>query len=407
MATRAAETAVAASNDPISKAPDLNHPESRKRRVYAAFKSGDARFDGRMYVGVSSTGVYCRTVCSAKMPKYENCTFYRTAAEAEAAGFRPCLTCRPEVAPGRALVDARSNLARRTATLLQEECASTTSMETLAGRLGYTSRHVRRTFMDEYGVTPAQYALTCRLLMAKSMLTDTQLPVAQVAEASGFGSVRRFNQAFKEKYHLTPTDLRKRRRTSRSTETITLHVGYRPPYRFDELLAFFRDRALAGVEKVGDSSYARTARVFLADGRTASGWLRVHDEPDRNRLAITLSDSLAPAVPLVLARVKRQFDVDCDPQAVAEGLASLEHTVPGSVHPGTRLPGCFDPFETSCRAVLGQQISVKAANKLAARVVEAHGIPVDTGMEGLSRAFPRPVELLALGDLEESLGVWA
>lgn len=189
---------------------DLNTSEKRRRALYKVFESGDTRFDGQVFVGVSSTGIYCRTVCKAKMPKYENCTFFRTAAEAEAAGFRPCMTCRPELAPGLSLVDARSNLARRAARMLQARCASSMSIESVAAKLGYTGRHLRRAFEAEYGVTPAQYLRTCRLLLAKSLLTDTDLPVSRVAKSSGFGSVRRFNDAFKEHYRLTPSDLRKK-----------------------------------------------------------------------------------------------------------------------------------------------------------------------------------------------------
>ena len=194
---------------------DLNHPESRKRALYAAFASKDARFDGQAFVGVSSTGVYCRPVCHVHMPKYENCTFYETAAEAEAAGYRPCLVCRPELAPGHSIADASANLARRAASLLREGCTSGESLERMAERLGYTDRHLRRAFQREFEVTPVQYLQTCRLLLAKSLLTDSDLPVSQVAAAAGFKSVRRFNDLFKERYRLTPTAVRKsaRRRT--------------------------------------------------------------------------------------------------------------------------------------------------------------------------------------------------
>lgn len=389
----------------ITGTDELNRPEERKRAVYEAFASADPRFDGQMFVGVSSTGIYCRTVCTAKVPKYENCTFFRTAAEAEAAGYRPCLTCRPEVAPGFSAVDAKASLARRAADMIRERCTAPDGIEATAAKLGYTGRHLRRAFADEYGVTPSQYAQTCRLLLAKALLTDSDLPVSMVAEASGFGSVRRFNDVFKEHYRLTPTDLRKHGKTEAvPSGTIKVCLGYRPPYRFAELLSFFRKRALEGAEIVGGESYMRAVRLEEPDGAVAQGWLRVEDDPKRNRLAVTMSESLVPCVPQVVSRVRRMFDVDCDPQAIARGLAPLEGVVPGAVREGARLPGCFDPFETACRAVLGQQVSVAAANKLAARIVERYGTPPETGIEGLTHVFPAPAEILALGPIEDALG---
>lgn len=384
---------------------DLNASEKRRRTLYKAFESGDTRFDGQVFVGVSSTGIYCRTVCKAKMPKYENCLFFRTAAEAEAAGFRPCMTCRPELAPGLSLVDAGSNLARRAAQMLQARCASSTSVESIAAKLGYTDRHLRRAFEAEYGVTPAQYFRTCRLLLAKSLLTDTDLPVSRVAKASGFGSVRRFNDAFKEHYRLTPSDLRKRQgKTGIRAGTIALHLSYRPPYRFSELLAFFRDRALAHVELVDDTSYTRTVRLEDRDGNITCGWVRVEDDPANNQLVVTMSDELVPVVSEVIARVRRMFDVDSDPVAISRALSPLEKAVPDVRIDGIRVPGCFDTFEIACRAVIGQQVSVKAANKLAGRIAERYGEKVETGIEGLDRAWPSAAAACSLANVEDAFG---
>lgn len=384
---------------------DLNASEKRRRTLYKAFESGDTRFDGQVFVGVSSTGIYCRTVCKAKMPKYENCLFFRTVAEAEAAGFRPCMTCRPELAPGLSLVDAGSNLARRAAQMLQARCASSTSVESIAAKLGYTDRHLRRAFEAEYGVTPAQYLRTCRLLLAKSLLTDTDLPVSRVAKSSGFGSVRRFNDAFKEHYRLTPSDLRKRQgKTGIRAGTIALHLSYRPPYRFSELLAFFRDRALAHVELVDDTSYTRTVRLEDRDGNIACGWVRVEDDPANNRLVVTMSDELVPVVSEVIARVRRMFDVDSDPVAISQALSPLEKAVPGVHIDGIRVPGCFDTFEIACRAVIGQQVSVKAANKLAGRIAERYGEKVETGIEGLDRTWPSAAAVRSLANVENAFG---
>lgn len=384
---------------------NLNHPASRKRALYTAFESKDARFDGQVFVGVSSTGIYCRPVCRARMPKYDNCTFYKTAAEAENAGYRPCLLCRPETAPGCAITDASANLARRAAALLRENCTSGESLERLAARLGYTDRHLRRSFEREFSVTPVQYLQTCRLLLAKSLLTDTDLPVAQIAGASGFKSVRRFNDAFKRRYRLTPTDLRKRGGKGQSDNAgIALRLNYRPPYRFDLLLSFFRARQLEGVESVKADSYARVVRMPLDDGGEALGWVRVTDDPRHSALSVTISESLLPVTSQVIGRIRRQFDVDCDPQAVYEGIASLDDAMPGAAVEGTRLPGCFDAFETSVRAVLGQQVTIAAANKLAGRIAKRYGTALDTGIEGLTCAFPTAAEIAALDPIEDALG---
>lgn len=384
---------------------DLNASEKRRRALYKAFESGDTRFDGRVFVGVSSTGIYCRTVCKAKMPKYENCTFFRTAAEAEAAGFRPCMTCRPELAPGLSLVDARSNLARRAARMLQARCASSASIESIAAKLGYTDRHLRRAFEAEYGVTPTQYLRTCRLLLAKSLLTDTDLSVSRVAIASGFGSVRRFNDVFKEHYRLTPSDLRKKRgKAASQAGTIAVRLSYRPPYRFQELLAFFRDRALAHVELVDGSSYTRAIQMEDAKGCAVSGWVRVENDPAHNQLVATMSDDLVAVVPEVTARLRRMFDTDSDPAAVTQALSPLKESVSGLRIDGVRLPGCFDPFEMACRAVIGQQVSVKAANNIAARIVERYGDEVATGIEGIDRVWPSAAAVDSLASIEDSFG---
>lgn len=451
---------------------DLNDTEEHRRAIYALFESGESRFDGQVFVGVSSTGVYCRPVCRVRMPKFENCAFFRTAAEAERAGYRPCMLCRPELAPGVAAVDARASLARRAAALLRERCSTGEGVETLAGRLGYTDRHLRRAFEDEFGVSPVQYLQTCRLLLAKSLLTDTRLPVSEVARASGFGSVRRFNRVFRDRYRLTPTQLRKRRLPAESGEGVSFYLAYRKPYEFERLLGFFRARQLEGVELIDADSYTRAVRIegaqplavagagaaSMANGRdhggtrdaeraTADphdmaadahavlrssrrarssgdsagslvGWVRVTDDPEHSRLAVRMSESLVPAISQVAARLRRQFDTDCDPKAVYDGVRSLDDIVPGAAVPGTRVPGAFDPFEISVRAVLGQQISVQAANKLAARIAEAYGTPVDFGEDvargasvgdadrtcGLRFLFPTARDFLAMSPIEDALG---
>jgi AraC family transcriptional regulator of adaptative response / DNA-3-methyladenine glycosylase II len=369
-----------------------------KDALYAALTAKDARFDGRFFVGVSSTGIYCRPVCKAKQPKIENCTFYETAAEAEQAGYRPCLLCRPELAPGRAITDASAHLALRAARMLEESCGSGDSIEKIAERLGYTGRHLRRVFMDEYHVAPVQFLQTCRLLLAKTLLTDTALSVLDIAMTAGFGSLRRFNDLFKKHYKLTPTDLRKRAPKENESGGVTVALGYRPPYRWDALLDFLAGRAITGVESVSEGVYSRTASFTTSEGKRVHGWLRVRNNPDKNRLPVTISESLLPALPQILSRVKRQFDLHCDPNAVYETLVTMNDIRADLCMNGTRLPGCFNPFEMTVRAVLGQQITVKAAGTLAARIAGALGTPVETGIPGLTRAFPTPEDVLALGD---------
>lgn len=374
--------------------------------LYTAFKAKDSRFDGRFFVGISSTGVYCRPICRAKLAKRSNCTFFSSAAEAEQAGYRPCLLCRPELAPGNALVDATSLLAQKAVRLLEESCAKGQSLEELAAKLGCTSRHLRRVFLEKYRVTPVQYLQTCRLLLAKNLLTDTDLSVLEVAMASGFGSLRRMNALFQKQYGLSPTRLRKRTpKEGRKTESITMMLGYRPPYCWEDILAFLADRAIAGVEKVENGQYCRTARLTDRKGEPHTGWIQVARHSKKNALKITISDTLIPVLPQVLSRVRGIFDLYCDPDAVYEILHSMDELQPGLCVRGRRLPGCFDPFETSVRAILGQQISVKAASTLTGRMAQHLGGPVETGIEGLNRTFPTVEDIITLGDtIQEYLG---
>ena len=324
------------------------------RARYAAFESKDARFDGRFFVGISTTGIYCRPVCRAKLPKPENCSFYTTAAAAEQAGFRPCLLCRPELAPGSARVDAVSSLAHRAARLLEENCGSEQSMAELAGQLGCTDRHLRRAFAAEYHVTPIQYLQTCRLLLAKNLLTDTELSVIDVAMASGFGSLRRFNDLFQKHYRLAPTALRRQAAGKKEPHSdVTVALGYRPPYQWQQILDFLALRAIPGVEIVSNGEYLRTVRLKTGD-RQVYGWVRIGHQPQKNVLTVSLNDSLLPVLPQVLSRIRHLFDLYCDPDAVYEGLASMNQIHPDLCVRGTRVPGSFDPFEMTVRAVLGQ-----------------------------------------------------
>ena len=374
--------------------------------LYDAFRSKDVRFDGRFFIGVSSTKIYCRPICRAKHPKRENCTFFSSAAQAEQAGYRPCLLCRPELAPGRSIVDASSSLAHRAAQLMEENCGTGQSLEALCAKLGCTSRHLRRVFIEEYHVTPIQYLQTCRLLLAKNLLTDTNLSVLDVAMAAGFGSLRRLNDLFQKHYHLSPSALRKNTaKGAGQAGEVAVNIGYRPPYRWEEILGFLSSRAISGIEKIEDGKYMRTVRLPDRNGKVHSGYICVQNNPRKNALLVTLCDALVPVFSQVLACVKHLFDLYCDPDAVYETLQKLDERKPGLCVKGLRVPGRFHAFETSVRAILGQQITVKAANTLAGKIAMAFGTPVKTGISGLTCAFPVLADILSLGEnIQEEFG---
>lgn len=373
---------------------------------YAALKAHDRRFDGRIFVGVSSTGIYCRPVCRVRMPKPENCTFHASPAAAEAAGFRPCLKCRPELAPSSSPVDASSMLAKKAAAAMDEEDFPGSGLDGLAARLGVTDRHLRRVFAAEYGVAPVQYLQTRRLLLAKHLLTDTRLSITEVAMAAGFGSIRRFNFTIKKHYRLSPRDLRKQdlKVPVKEGEGITLRLGYRPPYAWDEMLTFLSGRAIPGIEGVGDGGYCRTVTVKRGQ-EVLRGWFRVRNEPEKSCLAVTLDTNLLPALSKLLARIRVLFDVNCEPYEIYKRISALNDRLPEAVVPGLRLPGCFDPFEMSVRAVLGQQITVKAARTLAMRFVAACGQAVETPFKELTHTFPTYQEIVNIPrPIEDRLG---
>ncbi|MEO8144882.1 MAG: DNA-3-methyladenine glycosylase 2 [Betaproteobacteria bacterium] len=359
---------------------------------YRALKARDARFDGRFFVAVSSTRIYCRPVCTVKPPRRENCRFYPSAAAAESGGYRPCLRCRPELAPGNASVDATSRLAQAAASLLEDRTLDEEGMDAVASRLGITDRHLRRAFGAEFGVSPVEFAQTQRLLLAKRLLTDTLLPVTEIAFASGFGSLRRFNALFKQRYRLQPSQLRKHMKLSGSTasDALNFELSFRPPYDWPAVSAFLGARTVAGVESVEDGCYRRTARIAL-EGKRHLGWIEVSPAPKKPTLRVTVSASLAKALPPVLSRVKALMDVACHPAEVAQALGALAKD-----HPGLRVPGAFDGFEVAVRAILGQQVTVAAARTVAGRFAAAFGDPIDTPFASLNRIFPAAERIAGL-----------
>ena len=380
---------------------------------YLALKARDARFDGRFFTGVSSTGIYCRPVCRVKTPKPENCRFFYLAAQAEQAGFRPFLRCRPELAPPTlkwSMHDASSLLAQRAARWLDHGHTSPSAavqgstLNSLAARMGVSTRHLRRIFEAQFGVSPLQYLQTRRLLTAKQLLTDIRLPVTEVALASGFASVRRFNAAFAAHYRMNPRQLRRdgAGQVRRSTAGITVRLGYRPPYDVPAMLAFFGRRAIDGIEAMtggAQSGWILRTLELESGGRVHSGWLRASFDQPGTQLQREVSDSLCAALPLLIARVRALFDLDADPQAIN---AVLHASFPTG--DGLRVPGALDGFELAVRAVLGQQITVAAARTLAGRLVARFGAPVATPWPQLNRLFPTPAALAGLGTDADMLG---
>lgn len=350
---------------------------------YRALTAHDARFDGRFFVGVRSTRIYCRPVCNVRLPKRENCRFFVSAAAAEVEGYRPCLRCRPELAPGLSSVEVSGRLARAAAEMIENGALESNSLEALATRVGVTSRHLRRIFADEFGVSPIEYAQTQRLLLAKRLLTDTVLPVTDVALASGFRSLRRFNALVRARYRMAPSRLRRDAAPRSLPSTMRFELAYRPPFDWEALLAFLAPRAIRGVEHVTAGTYARTLRLETRGG-TSTGWVCVRTAARRHALVLDVSASLARAIPEVLARARHAFDLACDPARVAATLGDLSAPCPG-----LRVPGTFDGFELGVRAVVGQQVSVAGAATLLGRLADAFGDPIDgAAPEGLARCFP-------------------
>lgn len=350
---------------------------------HAALDAHDPRFDGLFFVGVTSTGIYCRPICPARTPKRENRTFHPSAAAAEAAGFRPCLRCRPETAPGRSSVDAIAAWARAAVRRIEDGALTEQSVPELAEELGISDRHLRRVIQHEFGVSPVELAQTHRLLTAKRLLTDTRLPLGEVALASGFSSVRRFNALFSERYRLTPTHIRKK---GKPEDTVTCELPYRPPLDWKWLIDFVGFRACCGVEARDGDSYLRTVSL-----KNHKGWIRVGHHPTKNALKVEMSEDLAHVLPEVLTRVKRIFDLHAEPQTIVEALGPL-----AAENPGLRIPGAFDGFELAVRAILGQQVSVQAACVIAGRFMQAFGEPIETAFPALNKIAPTPARIAQL-----------
>jgi AraC family transcriptional regulator of adaptative response / DNA-3-methyladenine glycosylase II len=389
---------------------DLDHRYNATMKIddetcYRALVARDPRFDGLFFVGVTSTGIYCRPICTARTVGRARCRFFSNSALAERQGFRPCLRCRPELAPGHAPVDAVSRTARAAARRIEAGALNNGgSLERLASELGLGTRQLRRVVQREFGVSPIELAQTQRLLLAKQLLTESSLPITQVAFASGFDSVRRFNALFRSHYRLTPSLMRRASPASETHECLRLTLGYRPPLAWTQMVRFLAGRSTAGVEQVAGESYARTVAV----GRH-QGWLRVKPTLGRHTLSVELATSLMPCLPELLLRLKNLFDLSARPDVIGAHL-SVDSRLGALVArcPGVRVPGAFDGFELAVRAVLGQRISVAAATTLAGRLATRFGQSIESPLPGLNRLSPTP-ERLASVELAEltALGIAA
>lgn len=394
---------------------------------YAAILARDPRFDGVFFICVSTTGIYCRPICPARTPGRSRVMFRETAAQCEAGGFRACFRCRPELAPGNADVDAVDALVASATRKINEGALNERSVDDLAKELGVTARHLRRVTEVRLGVSPIELALSRRLGLAKQLLQDTALPITQVAFAAGFRSVRRFNAAFIERMKAPPTKIR--RKHAPDTVGASLRLDYRAPYDWAALLAFLRARAIPGVEIVGENDYRRIVTIGGATGvirvsqhgarstrrsvpgtrllaRRRAAESSTDQVPDVksidagssidrgcHSLSLEVSPELVPHLMPIVARVRRQFDLDARPDAINRVLGAdpilAKHV---TARPGLRLPGAFDPFEAAIRAMLGQQVSVAGATTLAGRFASAFGAKHDGG-EGLTTRFPSAAEV--------------
>ena len=356
-----------------------------------ARRARDARFDGRFFIAVTSTRIYCRPICPARSPKDEHVHYFATAAAAAAAGYRPCLRCRPEAAPGSPAWLGTSSVVSRALRLIGDGALDRSGVERLADRLGVTGRHLRRLFLRHVGATPLGVAQTRRIHFAKKLLDETALPMRDVALAAGFRSVRRFNSEMQRTYRRTPTHLRRLagRRDSTGPGSYRLLLPVRAPYDWPFVLGFLQARATPGIELVRDGHYRRTLQI---DGRAGEIDVSWTDPLGALLLEVTFPDPRA--LLLIVERVRRMFDVDADPSVIAAQLVSDPLLArPLAAHAGIRTPGAWDGFELAVRAVLGQQISVRAATTLAGRVALRWGTAVE-GPDGLNRLFPSPADLV-------------
>lgn len=363
-------------------------------RCSRARYSRDPRFDGLFFTAVKTTGIYCRPICPARAPKEENVVYYETAVAAAQAGYRPCLRCRPEAAPGTPAWRGTETTVSRALGMIRAGSLNEGSLEDLSDRLGITSRYLRQLFTQHLGVSPVAFAQTTRTHFAAQLLEQTRLPITQIALASGFGSIRRFNHVFKETYGKAPRDFKKSlvrdEDTQQAQTSCTLKLRYRPPYDWESALAFLSMRCIPGVEWVADKIYTRS---FLL-GET-KGYFSIRHLINDHAFQLTVSANRMDDLMEITARVRRILDLDANPAAIEDVLKGDAIMAPLLERfPGTRLPGAWEPFEFSVRAILGQQISVKAATTIAGRIATRYGETcTNSPMSEITHYFPTPSQL--------------
>ena len=353
--------------------------------------SRDSRFDGKFFIAVKTTGIYCRPVCPAPSPKKTNIRYYATAAAAAEAGFRPCLRCRPEAAPGTPAWLGTSAAVRRALRLIQDGELDRLSVDELAMKIGIGPRHLHRLFIQHVGASPLAVAQTRRLHFAKRLLDETRLPITEIALAAGFGSLRRFNDAFRKTYRRAPRDLRRMKPDANvAGDEVIMKLSFRPPYDWPQVRDFLATRAIPGVERVDERGYART--IATDHGHAI---VSVQHLPTANALELRVRGAAPMSLFRISAAARRMFDLAADPIRIAAGFRSDPLLAPlVKARPGLRIPGAWDPFECAVRAVLGQQVSVAAARTLASRLVQRTGPSIDGG-DGLTHLFPAPAALAA------------
>lgn len=367
---------------------ELDHDICERARL-----SRDSRFDGKFFTAVKTTGIFCRCICPAPLAKRENVLYFETAAQALEAGFRPCLRCRPEAAPGSSDWRGSSDLVKRAFGMIRQGFLNESSIEDLAEKLGISTRHLRRLFNDNIGIPPVRIAMYHKVMFAKKLLFETDLNITHIAMASGFGSIRQFNDAFNSTLGISPSRIRKEMDSNNVSlqSPLQLQLYYRPPFNWEEILTFMRPRIIPGVEYVWVDKYVRSFRL----DENCHGWFEVRNNPEKNSLMLDISVNRPGKLMNIVQRVRDMFDLDMDPLPVEQVLSEDEYL--GKIvseYPGMRIPGTWDPFEFSIRAILGQQVSVKGASTLAGRIADQYGKEFCGEMPGgISRFFPEPGEL--------------
>ncbi len=350
----------------------------------------DARFDGLFFIGVKTTGIFCRPVCPATPPQERNVQYYATAFAALRAGLRPCLRCRPEAAPGSPAWRGVQTTLTRAMRMIDNGEWREQSLPEFAERLGVSDRYLRRLFTQQLGIAPLQYANFRRVLFAKQLLQQTALPVTEVAHIAGFGSVRRFNSVFSQILNLNPRQLRSTHHTQPPRDNgLTVLLNYRPPYAWPMVRDFYRARHIAGLEVVTDDSYSRSITLG-----TCTGAFTATHKPEKNGFQVTLSLSDPRPTLAIIQRIRRLLDLDADASVISGHLGKHPLLAPLD-STGIRLPGLWSPFEAGVRAILGQQVSVKAAHNLVSKLVTELGAPVGAAMDrqpvgGPHLLFPTP-----------------